>query len=66
MFKLHVSIEKSISSLQIGFRSIKGLQTQNMRAGLLKCPLCRQLTTKVLRTDQGSYQGWEVYISMMD
>ena len=36
MFKLRVSIEKSISSLQIG--SNVGLQVQNIRAGpLLNC-----------------------------
>ena len=33
-----------------------------MRAELLKCPLFRQLTTKVLRIDQQSFQGPEVYI----
>ena len=37
-----------------------------MRAELLKCPLFRQLTTKVLRTDQQSFQGPEVYIWVMD
>ena len=51
MFKLHVSIEKSISSLQIGF-NVKGLQIQNIRAGLSKCPLFLQLTMKVLHTGQ--------------
>ena len=37
-----------------------------MREELLKCRFFRQLTTKVLRIDQQSFQGQEVYIWVMD
>ena len=63
MFKLRVFIEKSISSLQIGFNvKFKDSKYKTSEPGFLKCPLFRQLTTKVLRTGKRSNQGPEVYI----
>ena len=63
MFKLRVSIENSISSQQIVFNvQLKDSKHKNISAGLSKCPLFQQLTTNVLRIDQRSYQGPEVYI----
>ena len=36
-----------------------------MRAELLKCPIFRQSTTKVLRTDKQSFQGVEELYALM-
>ena len=45
-----------------GSVKLKDSKCTNIRAGLSKCPLFRQLTMKVLRTDQRGYQGPEVYM----